>query len=60
MGISPQSMIIYKINQTCLGISPLNTNEWKEIEQRFLHQIVDTSLGQSKGIKYQLSLIHYG
>ena len=29
-----------------MGISPLNTNEWKEIEQRFLHQNVDTSLGQ--------------
>ena len=28
-----------------MGISPLNTNEWKEMEQRFLHQNEDTSLG---------------
>ena len=28
-----------------MGLSPLNTNDWKEIEQRFLHQNVDTSLG---------------
>ena len=30
----------------CMGSSPLNTNEWKEIVQRFLDQNVDTSLGK--------------
>ena len=28
-----------------MGLSPRNNNDWKEIEQRFLHQNVDTSLG---------------
>ena len=29
-----------------MGSGPLNTNRWKEIEQRFLHPKIDISLGK--------------